>query len=1177
MSRPINENREVSFIPTGYSDNTFDSKYYQNLNNGLNPHNGTNNYARFRMYSTNYHIFYDFSVTGIPDYATINSVTCQVKGYVNNESYYATLRLYSGDTGKGSAFRVEGTSNTNVDTLSGTSVVGTWTVEELSNARLYINTGRGRTNSQAAYYYFFGATLTISYNISGTEYEVSVENISSNVTTDPSTSQYVFQGETQQVHFYNIESLDDVEISDNDTDIKSLLVHNAPGDHDINLIPSELVDSNGTVSNVSNGLTDHTSNTYAECFGQSSNFLLYKFDTSSILLPDDAQNITVSCLAKVEHTHGSTEYGSVQLYHGASEKGNSSSFRAAEVVDMDCGTWTVEELNDIRIRIGNTYTGGTTSYRTRFYGATLTITYTTAEDSYVYTISNISADHEILVDDAFTGPRYLVTATSNYSEATITPDERNVPEGRNITFTITINNLYEIVVTDNGSDVTNSLVGSNGTYTYTISTVTRPHTVLVDEQLSYSITTSSTYSGATVSAPSKVYLGQNATVTVTVDDFSVIKIFDDDTDITSSFTGSGTTYTYTFTNVQANHNISIIEKGKINVTCVSNVEGVTLNPSGVTAVNENNSFTVSIDGQLTSDMVLTDNGVDVTSQIRTVQTTLSDSKSTVLGQYTLVSGGFNTGESWFSGRPGNGHNTTNTTTSSYYASSSSSNAIFTYKLSFSNIPSNAVVTKLYVLVNAHPESTTNNSEYMCFQLRSGNTELSNEFNFKDTGTTSNTTQTIEATTLPTISQLSNLVLYCRLGYYGGALNGATCYVEYNYTDTVTGYTIASVTEPHDIVLSKVFIPEDEDPELVYHSLTISSINATTTPESGTTRVVEGTTQTITIYPSDPLLTLATDNGVDITDSLVHHGQTIPDPVVSSVSGASYGFTLNNSTGYYVSQNAGQNNSAALCRVTFNLPVRCLITIQYINFAEANYDYGIFGNIDTALGTTSTADTNAYRVLSASSDNTSTAKTLTYEIESGSHFIDIKFRKDTYTGENNDNLQWKILSIEPLEANEYYEYTISNISDDHSLVFIFGDVTYYFITSTGTSCKLFPAGSMVQLPGDNYKLTIVPDNISDDVTITDNNSNVTDELQRVETEVTKDGQTITVVNYVYNISNVQETHDIVVSCLSNKLLYIKISGSWIEARRVYVKTNGRWSETQDYTSVFRQNQIYVRGS
>ena len=84
-------------------------------------------------------------------------------------------------------------------------------------------------------------------------------------------------------------------------------------------------------------------------------------------------------------------------------------------------------------------------------------------------------------------------------------------------------------------------------------------------------------------------------------------------------------------------------------------------------------------------------------------------------------------------------------------------------------------------------------------VKSGNTNLSEQLNFKDIGT-SNSTQTIQATTTPTVAQLENLVIECVLGYYGGAINGATVFltyevsgVYYTYSTTISGdMTIAVV-------------------------------------------------------------------------------------------------------------------------------------------------------------------------------------------------------------------------------------------------------------------------------------------------------------------------------------------------------------------------------------------------
>lgn len=272
----------------------------------------------------------------------------------------------------------------------------------------------------------------------------------------------------------------------------------------------------------------------------------------------------------------------------------------------------------------------------------------------------------------------------------------------------------------------------------------------------------------------------------------------------------------------------------------------------------------------------------------------------------------------------------------------------------------------------------------------------------------------------------------------------------------------------------------------------------------------------------------------------------------------------------------------MCCVNFDLPVRCLITIQYINYAEATYDFGVFGNVDVALsnnyyaagsGGATITDTNYKLACSTSQYNTSSPQTLTYEIESGQHTIYIKYSKDDATDSNNDNLQFKILSIEPLETNNYYTYTLSNINEEHSLIFIFGDVQYYFVNSSGTGCKLYPSGQMVVLPGETYTITVVPDDYSYTVTMTDNGSNVDSSVERKEQEVTKDGETYTVVNYVYKINNVQATHNLAITCFQeqNFNLYIKVNGTYTPVTAVYKKVNGVWNK-QDIEAL-TEHQLY----
>lgn len=241
----------------------------------------------------------------------------------------------------------------------------------------------------------------------------------------------------------------------------------------------------------------------------------------------------------------------------------------------------------------------------------------------------------------------------------------------------------------------------------------------------------------------------------------------------------------------------------------------TISPSGAQTYYDGQEYELTITPTTKSDAVtVMQDGSDVTSQLVPHYAGGEQTASAVLGTYSLVSGGFNgSGASYFQGIVGNGH-TASQTTSNYYSSSSSTNAVFQYAISFSNIPSNAIITNLYMIANGHAESTSNSSEYMCVQLKSGSTELSEQYNFKSHGT-SNGDVTIEAEILPTLAQLDDLVVEMTLGYYGGAINGVTVYLEYEvpsgnpdyytYIYTVNGNSTIAVTIGSSSSGNKVYV------------------------------------------------------------------------------------------------------------------------------------------------------------------------------------------------------------------------------------------------------------------------------------------------------------------------------------------------------------------------------------
>ena len=615
------------------------------------------------------------------------------------------------------------------------------------------------------------------------------------------------------------------------------------------------------------------------------------------------------------------------------------------------------------------------------------------------------------------------------------------------------------------------------------------------------------------------------------------------------------------------------------VTATSEVNGVTVSPIAEDVL-EGNSHTITIDPgtYALSDLLVEDNGTDVTSQL--VEHTSEDA---TIERYpaSYTTSGSISGTNYQSAI-GKGSDASNASGNDY-CSSSGSTAYINYSFDFSDIPANATIESVSVSVKGHCESTSNSSEVARLQLYSGSTAKGSEANF-----TSTSDSVINMTTGTwTRAELQNAILRFTIGYYGGRVVGATWRVTYSIPSESSyyTYTISNVQADHTIVISLAgaFVPPEEDPEKTYYSLTISSVNASTDPSNGTTRVEAGTNHTVTITPTDPQLTLALDNGVDITSQLVGGVPTNTYTVTTQVSGASYGFNLNSSTGYYVSSNNGVSKSASVARLNMDFESDCVVTITYINYAEENYDYGMFGKLDTAVatdgltassgGSSPSDSTSNYQLARCS--NSSSTQTITYQVPAGEHFIDIKYGKDDASDANNDSLQWKVTSVEATSAGGDYTYTLTNMSEKHSLIFVFGNVSYYFVTSSVNSgARIYPDGQMVKLDGQSYHLVIVPDDPEATVTLTDNNVDVTSQLS-YEEGTDKSGNKV--VNYTYDISSVTAAHTLVVSCSSGSLqvLYFKQDDRWVAVTKAYVKQNGAWVE-QAVDTVFTTGVNYRKG-
>ena len=81
-------------------------------------------------------------------------------------------------------------------------------------------------------------------------------------------------------------------------------------------------------------------------------------------------------------------------------------------------------------------------------------------------------------------------------------------------------------------------------------------------------------------------------------------------------------------------------------------------------------------------------------------------------------------------------------------------------------------------------------------------------------------------------------------------------------------------------------------------------------------------------------------------------------------------------------------------------------VDCINYAEAEYDYGILSTLDNTLKLSYTADSaNVKKTFKG--ESSSNIQTISYDIPEGNHFVYIKFFKDSSGNTGNDSLQFKI--------------------------------------------------------------------------------------------------------------------------------------------------------------------------
>lgn len=403
------ETKTATSYPTAYSTNgSINGTSYRNaIGKSADTSSASgNDYSNGGSSSTAY-ISYSFEFD-IPASATINSVSCRVKGHCENSSRStANLQLYAGSTAKGSISKFTSTSAQTV-----TLTTGTWSRSEIDNMTLRFTIGYygGLVN---------GATVEVTYTYESVTYTVT-STLNGNGTISPSGETTVEKDEEYTLTITPTDKSETVTATKNGTDITSELVAHKAG-ATITATPES-----ATTSGIQSGSSyaqyavghsaespySSTSNMYAS--SGSTGYAQYSFDFSDIPSNATIESIEVRCHGHRESsTISSTYVSKCAIYNGSTEISDEVDFpsTSASIITLEPNTTvTRSQLDNLTVRHFVGYYGGLVT------GISFEVTYSTGSgvDHYTYTYT-VDGDATIAVVIGGSAPTQIMYLKVNGS------------------------------------------------------------------------------------------------------------------------------------------------------------------------------------------------------------------------------------------------------------------------------------------------------------------------------------------------------------------------------------------------------------------------------------------------------------------------------------------------------------------------------------------------------------------------------------------------------------------------------------------------------------------------------------------------------------------------------------------------------------------------------------------
>ncbi len=356
-------------ITNAYTNTSSTSYFYMQL--------GTTSAAESYVYLT-------FDLSSIPSNATIGAVNCNIKYSVSSTSYVASssIQLYNGTTAMGSATTTRSTTSS---TLSLTC--GTWTRSQLDNLFLRVYCQRSTSSTtRAAGSRIYGAELTIDYTWEDVTYTLTTTITGGKVTS--SNPVILGAGENSTITFTKDET---------DYELKSMTVNG------VEVTPTWIEGSSDSCKlTASTNTTEYTTDSNgisAICDGDSSTY--YWTNQSQAV----GQYMMITCSTPIY----------LKGVSSVCTKSSSDYFKSN--VDLQISSngtdWTT--IGTCADNSSQSFTGiNQICQYVRFYVTTaasnwwcvneITLDYDTVASHYEYTVSDISANTDVIVIFGTSGP-----------------------------------------------------------------------------------------------------------------------------------------------------------------------------------------------------------------------------------------------------------------------------------------------------------------------------------------------------------------------------------------------------------------------------------------------------------------------------------------------------------------------------------------------------------------------------------------------------------------------------------------------------------------------------------------------------------------------------------------------------------------------------------------------------